>query len=151
MNEWELDSKIRNSLLLLFGTIVYLVTVVFLLLKLSEIFIEYRFLGEFEISTLLFIALLPLFAVLIITWGYSYKLKMPGLELEYYPVEKVMKPPFIITEDKTINEADEIMDKEKTDFLNIIDNVIMGNEYGVASVKFVGSVGDILLGSNLIS
>jgi CBS domain-containing protein len=46
---------------------------------------------------------------------------MAGLELEYYPVEKVMKAPRTIVEDKTGKEAEEIMEKEKTDFLNILD------------------------------
>jgi CBS domain-containing protein len=43
-------------------------------------------------------------------------------EINYYPVRKFMKPPSIIGDDASIKEAENIMKKEKTDFLNVIEN-----------------------------
>ena len=58
---------------------------------------------------------------------------MPGIEVTYYPVEKVMKAPTIIEENKTAEDAEKLMDKEKTDFLNII------NEQGLFQGIFTGA------------
>ena len=127
MDEWTLDPKMRNTFLMIYGTIVYLVAVVALLIILNS---ELSGTGKIivinqdikiDITTLFALSLLPLLAIYLMIWGYGLKLKMPGLELEYYPIEKVMKAPSIISEDKTAKEAEEIMEKEKTDFLNILD------------------------------
>ncbi len=112
---------------MIYGTIVYLVVVVALLIILnSELsgtgkIIVINQVIKIDITTLFALSLLPLLAIYLMIWGYGLKLKMPGLELEYYPIEKVMKAPSIISEDKTAKEAEEIMEKEKTDFLNILD------------------------------
>lgn len=127
MDEWTLDPKMRNTFLMIYGTIVYLVVVVALLIILnSELsgtgkIIVINQVIKIDITTLFALSLLPLLAIYLMIWGYGLKLKMPGLELEYYPIEKVMKAPSIISEDKTAKEAEEIMEKEKTDFLNILD------------------------------
>jgi len=127
LDEWTLDPKMRNTFLMIYGTIVYLVVVVALLIILnSELsgtgkIIVINQVIKIDITTLFALSLLPLLAIYLMIWGYGLKLKMPGLELEYYPIEKVMKAPSIISEDKTAKEAEEIMEKEKTDFLNILD------------------------------
>lgn len=113
MDESSLDPKVRNTLYLLFGSIVYLVVIVAILQRLS---------GFNEgLTTLFALALLPLIAILVMVWGYGLRLRMPGINLEYYPVEKIMKAPSIISGDITGKEAEELMEKDKTDFLNILD------------------------------
>jgi CBS domain-containing protein len=127
LDEWSLDPKIRNTFLMIYGTIIYLVAVFALLLILNaelsgtgKIIIINQSL-KIDITTLFALSLLPLLAIYLMIWGYGLRLRMPGLELEYYPVEKVMKPPSIISEKLTGKEAEEKMEKEKTDFLNILD------------------------------
>lgn len=113
MSESDLDPNVKNTLILIFGAIVYIIIITF----------SFKFFGPSN-SALIYIfalALLPLIAILVIVWGYGLRLKMPGIELEYYPVERVMKPALSIKEDMTGKEAEEIMEKENVDFLNIID------------------------------
>lgn len=112
MND-SFDPKVKNTFFLIFGAIVYLVAIYLILLGFTDF-------GK-DVTTLFAIALLPLLAIFVMVWGYGLRLRMPGLELEYYPVEKVMKPPSVISDDKTVKEAEEVMGKEKTDFLNILD------------------------------
>ena len=112
MNEQGLDPKVRNTLFLMFGTIVYIVAIYAILIRLEEL--------SNNVIVLFALTLLPLLGIFVMIWGYGLKFKAPGIELEYYPVEKVMKAPSIISEDKTAIEAEEVMDKEKTDFLNIV-------------------------------
>ena len=112
MNEEGLDPKVRNTLTLMFGTIVYIMAIYAILVPIKEL--------SNNVIVLFALSLLPLLGIFVIIWGYGLKFKAPGIEIEYYPVEKAMKPASIITEDKTAVEAEEIMDKEKTDFLNII-------------------------------
>lgn len=113
MNDQSLDPKVKNTLYLMFGTIVYIVAIYAILIRLEEL--------DSNVIALFGLTLLPLLGIFVIIWGYGLKLKAPGIELEYYPVEKVMRPPSIISENKTANDAENIMEKEKTDFLNIID------------------------------
>jgi len=112
LNEDGLDPKVRNTLTLMFGTIVYIMAIYAILVPIKEL--------SNNVIVLFALSLLPLLGIFVIIWGYGLKFKAPGIEIEYYPVEKAMKPASIITEDKTAVEAEEIMDKEKTDFLNII-------------------------------
>lgn len=111
--EEGLDPKVRNTLFLMFGTIVYIVAIYAILLRFKEFEDAYTI-------TLFALTLLPLLGMFVMIWRYRLKFKAPGIELEYYPVEKVMKAPSIISEDKTAIDAEEVMDKEKTDFLNIV-------------------------------
>ena len=112
MNEQDLDPKVRNTLILMFGTIVYIVAIYAILVRLKEL--------SNNVIVLFALSLLPLLGIFVMIWGYGLKFKAPGIEIEYYPVEKAMKPASIITEDKTAVEAEETMDKDKTDFLNIV-------------------------------
>ena len=111
--EESLDPRVRNTLFLIFGTIVYLVAVYAILLRLKEL--------SNNTIVLFALTLIPLLGIFVMIWGYGLKFKAPGINIEYYPVEKVMKPPSIINEDITAVEAEELMDKDKTDFLNILD------------------------------
>ena len=113
MNEKGLDSRVRNTFYLLFGTIVYIVAMYAILQRLDNTIKD--------ISVLFALTLLPLLAIFVMVWGYGLKFRMPGMELEYYPVEKVMKALSTISGNITGMEAEKIMDKEKTDFLNILD------------------------------
>ncbi|RLF56735.1 MAG: hypothetical protein DRN27_09110 [Thermoplasmata archaeon] len=109
----DLDPRIKNTFYLLFGTIVYLAVISFFLFFLTE---------TMSGTEILFaLTLLPLLAIFVMVWGYGMKLRMPGLELEYFPVEKSMRPPTIIKENTTAKEAEGIMKKGKIDFLNILD------------------------------
>jgi CBS domain-containing protein len=117
MDENKLDSRLINTFYLVFGTIVYLTAICFFFFTLKRIFD-----GSVAGLEILFaLTLLPLLAIFVIVWGYGMKLKMPGLELEYYPVEKAMKPATLIKESTTATEARDIMEKFKTDFLSILD------------------------------
>ena len=113
MDEVGLDPKVRNTLFLMFGTIVYIVAVYTILQYFQKI--------SGDVISLFALTLLPLLGIFVMIWGYGLRFKAPGIEIEYYPVEKAMKPASIITEDKTAIEAEETMDKEKTDFLNILN------------------------------
>jgi len=113
MEEEGLDPKVRNTLFLMFGTIVYIVAIYAVLQHLQNI--------SGNVTGLFALTLLPLLGIFVMIWGYGLKFKAPGIELEYYPVEKVMKAPSIVRENKTTEEAEELMDREKTDFLNILD------------------------------
>lgn len=108
-----MDPKLKNTFYLIFGIIVYLVAVYAILQRLTGL--------SDNVVVLFALALLPLLAVLVMVWGYGMKLKTPGLELEYYPVEKVMKPPVTITEDINGEEAGIVMEQKQNDFLNILD------------------------------
>lgn len=113
MSEAVIEPKVKNTFLLIFGAFVYLVAIYVLLLGFSNF-------GK-DVTTLFALALLPLLAIFVMVWGYGLRLRMPGLELEYLPVEKVMKPPSTINDEVTIEEAERIMDSQQTDFLNILD------------------------------
>jgi CBS domain-containing protein len=109
--EEDLDPKVRNTLFLMFGTIVYIVAIYAILVRLKEL--------SNNIIVLFTLTLLPLLGIFVMIWGYGLKFKAPGIDLEYYPVEKALKPASIISEDKTAIEAEEMMDKDNTDFINI--------------------------------
>ena len=91
---------------------------------LFAVYVILRFLSGLadDVTILFALALLPLLGIFVIVWGYGLKLKMPGLELDYYPVEKVMKPPVIVHEDLTGREAEESMLERGTDFLSVVDS-----------------------------
>ncbi|MHC1625076.1 MAG: CBS domain-containing protein [Methermicoccaceae archaeon] len=108
-----MDSKTRNTFYLLFGAIVYLVAIYAILKGFSNF--------SRDVTILFALALLPMLAVFVMVWGYGLRLKMRGVELEYYPVEKIMTPPVTIHEDVTGEEAERIMDEKRTDFLNVLD------------------------------
>jgi CBS domain-containing protein len=107
------DPRLKNTFFLLFGTIVYLVVISFFIL-----FLKKQVNG---VEILFALTLLPLLAIFVMVWGYGMKFKMAGLELDYYPVEKVMNAPSTISDSATIEDAENFLDKDKTDLLNILD------------------------------
>lgn len=113
MGEEGLDPKVRDTLFLMFGTLAYIVAIYAILEHLQNI--TGNVIGLFALT------LLPLLGIFVMIWGYGLKFKAPGIELSYYPVEKVMKAPSTIEENKTAEEAEKLMDREKTDFLNVLN------------------------------
>ena len=115
MVEWSISDKTKNALFLLFGAIVYLTAITALLVFLSKMA------SNIDINIVFIFSVLILFGVYLMIWGYGFKLKLPSTEIEYYPVEKVMKKPATITDDKTGLDAERLMNREKTDFINVVD------------------------------
>ena len=114
MTEGSMESKTKNTFYLIFGAIVYLVAIVAILFGISSF-------NQNGVEILFALALLPLLAIFVMVWGYGLRFKMPGLELDYYPVEKVMKPPSTVNEEITIEEAENLMESQDTDFLSVLD------------------------------
>ena len=109
----DIDSKVRTTFYLLFGTIVYMVAVIMVLRVLSDF--------NKDVTVLFLLTLLPLLIVFLSVWGYGLKVHLPGMDIEYYPVEKVMNPPSIVGDNVTGVEAENIMDSLDIDFLNVLD------------------------------
>jgi CBS domain-containing protein len=65
--------------------------------------------------------IIPLITILLLVWNYGMRIKMPGFELEYYPVERVMTKPVSAPDKIDGYEAEKIMKKEGVDLLNILD------------------------------
>ena len=107
----DLTDKVRNTFYLIFAALVYLVAIVAILKTIST-----------DNNTVLFaLGLLPLIAIFLMVWGYGLKFKMSGIELDYYPVEKIMKAPSVISGDMIAKDAEDLMIKEKTDILSILN------------------------------
>ncbi len=113
MIEDTFDPRLKNTFFLLFGTIVYLIVISFFIL-----FLKKQVNG---VEILFALTLLPLLAIFVMVWGYGMKFKMAGLELEYYPVEKVMNAPTTISDSATVEDAEDFLEKDKTGLLNILD------------------------------
>ena len=91
-----------------------------LLIALSLLYIG--ILAILNISATAFIfALIPLIIIIAGVWGYGLKAKFPGAEIDYYPIKSVMQRPSIIMEGKTGKDAEKLMEKERTDFINVVD------------------------------
>ncbi len=83
------------------------------------------------------LSLLPLVIIIVVLWRYKINIKLPKWEIYLSPVEDVMEKAYIINEEKTGRDAEELMEKNQIDFLNVVD------ENG----KFVGifTKGDALI------
>ena len=68
-------------------------------------------------------ALIPLIIVIAGVWGYGLKAKFPGGEIDYYPVDRIMQSPTTISGMRTVAEAEGLMERERVDFINIIDRL----------------------------
>lgn len=111
MNEDK--QKIRFSLWLIYGSIVYIAAITFIIIFLSRY--------EINVTIAFLLLILPLLFIIAAVWKYKFKIKMPGFELIFFPVEKVMKKAVLIDGNKSIKEAEEIMEKNNVDFLSVID------------------------------
>ncbi len=67
------------------------------------------------------ISLIPLILIIVAMWRYKIKLRLPSGEIYFSPVESVMEKPHILHEDKTGRDAEELMEKKGTDFVNVVD------------------------------
>jgi len=67
------------------------------------------------------VSLIPLILIIAAAWRYKIKVKLSGGEIYLSPVETVMEEPCTIHEEKTGRDAEELMEKKGTDFLNIVD------------------------------
>jgi len=63
--------------------------------------------------------LVPLIIVIIGFFGYKFKAKFAGGEID---IEKVMKEAKTISGNKNIGEAEKLMESEGVDFLNVVDD-----------------------------
>ena len=118
MDDTSMESKTRTTIYLMFGTVIYVIAILVILMIFTKI-------GDTNIGGILnifVITLLPLLGIFVIVWGYGLRLRLPGINIEYYPVEKVMKPATVINETATLEEAEKKMEESRTDFLNILDN-----------------------------
>jgi CBS domain-containing protein len=113
MVEWSISDKTRNALFLLFGSIVYLSAISSLIVFLSKV-------SPIDATIVFVFAMLPLIGILLIVGGYGLRVRLPQAEIEYYPVERVMKEPAVITDNKTGRDAEILMDRLNTDFINVV-------------------------------
>ena len=112
-----MNTKTWNTCILVFISLIYIVA----LAAITKIC---------ELGTTAFIfALIPLIMIIAGVWGYGLKAKFPSGELEYYPVENLMQPAHTISFDKTVADAERLMDRTGTDFLNVVDR--MGKLIGI--------------------
>ena len=123
MNDWGLSPKIRSALWLMYGSAVYLALITLLILLLG------KYVGKPDVTFLFGISVIPLLFVIAVVWGYRFRVKIPGSEISFYPVDRVMQTPSTISGEKTIAEAEELMEKKLTDFLNVVDK--MGRFIGI--------------------
>ena len=112
-----MESKTRTTIYLMFGTVIYVVAILVILM----IFTKMGDTNMGGILNIFVITLLPLLGIFVMVWGYGLRLRLPGINIEYYPVEKVMKPATVINETATLEEAEQKMEDSHTDFLNILD------------------------------
>jgi len=117
MNDWGLSPKIRSALWLMYGSAVYLALITLLILLLG------KYVGKPDVTFLFGISVIPLLFVIAVVWGYRFKVKIPGSEISFYPVDRVMQTPSTISGEKTIAEAEGLMEKKLTDFLNVVDKL----------------------------
>jgi len=117
MNDWGLSPKIRSTLWLMYGSAVYLALITLMILSLGH------YVGKPDVTFLFGISVIPLLFVIAVVWGYRFRVKIPGSEISFYPVDRVMQPPSKISGGKTIAEAEELMEKKLTDFLNVVDRL----------------------------
>lgn len=61
--------------------------------------------------------------IMAIIWGYGFKVRLPGSEITFYPVENVMRQPYTIREGQTGKDAEELIERTGIDFVNIIDEL----------------------------
>ncbi len=116
MSEFYLSQKVRDTLVLIYGLIVYIVAVYAVLI------IFYQTCGKVvDIITTLAVSFLPLLGVIVIVWGYGLKFKAAGIDIEYYPVEKIAKKPLTIMENTSIEQAERIAKETGNDFMNVVD------------------------------
>lgn len=117
MNKFTLAPKILNTILLVILSIIYIVVLAYVV-------------GNFGLNGVAFIfGLIPLIIVIAGVLGYGLKAKFPGGEFEYYPVDHIMQPAYTISFDKSIADAEELMDRIGIDFLNVVDK--MGKLIGI--------------------
>lgn len=117
MDDTSMESKTRTTIYLMFGTVIYVVAILVILM----IFTKMGDTNMGGILNIFVITLLPLLGIFVMVWGYGLRLRLPGINIEYYPVEKVMKPATVINETATLEEAEQKMEDSHTDFLNILD------------------------------
>ena len=67
------------------------------------------------------ISLIPLILIIVAMWRYKIKLKFPTGEIYFSPVESMIEEPYTLHEDKTGRDAEELMEKKGTDFINVVD------------------------------
>lgn len=113
----SLNPKLLNTILLVILSIIYIVILAYVV-------------WAFELDGIAFIfGLIPLIIVIAGVWGYGLKAKFPGGEFEYYPVDHIMQPAYTISFDKSVADAEDMMDRIGIDFLNVIDK--MGKLIGI--------------------
>jgi len=117
LDDTSMESKTRTTIYLMFGTVIYVVAILVILM----IFTKMGDTNMGGILNIFVITLLPLLGIFVMVWGYGLRLRLPGINIEYYPVEKVMKPATVINETATLEEAEQKMEDSHTDFLNILD------------------------------
>ncbi len=113
----DMDSRTWTTCILVFISLTYIVALAAII-------------HICKLETVAFIfALIPLIIIIAGVWGYGLKAKFPGGELEYYPVENLMQPAHTISSDKTVTDAEKLMDRTGVDFLNVVDR--MGRLIGI--------------------
>ena len=109
------ESEIEDVIPLVVLSMAYIALVIWLSIcfhrNLPSVHIEYIFT----------LSLIPLILIIAAVWRYRIKVKLSGGEIYLSPVETVMEEPYTIYEEKTGRDAEELMEKEGTDFLNIVD------------------------------
>lgn len=110
----SMTNRAKDSVLLIFISLVYLFSVTFLVQAIAWI-------SGININLIFGLYLLPLISILIIVWRYSVKLRFPWGEIEYNPVTDFMKSAVTVREDASVRDAENLMDKNRVDFLNVVD------------------------------
>ena len=109
------ESEIEDVIPLVVLSMAYIALVIWLSIcfhrNLPSVHIEYIFT----------LSLIPLILVIAAVWRYRIKVKLSGGEIYLSPVETVMEEPYTIHEEKTGRDAEELMERKGTDFLNIVD------------------------------
>ena len=101
------DNKAWNTILLVILSLIYVTILAIVTNKMGAVAFIF--------------GLIPLIIVIAGMLGYGIKAKFPTGEFEYYPVEKLMQPAHKISGEKTILEAENLMEKAGIDFLNVIN------------------------------
>lgn len=67
------------------------------------------------------VSLMPLIITIAGIWMYEIKGELPKERVEHMPVDRLMQPAYKITPDKTVSDAEKLMEKTGADLINITD------------------------------